>query len=85
VTDGFIHCSTHEQLLRVANSRFRGRTDLVLLRIDAALVRDLIRYENLEGGAELYPHLYGSLAKAAVVAATPLRPDADGGFREDVA
>jgi uncharacterized protein (DUF952 family) len=78
--DGFIHCSTRDQLLGVANARFRGRTDLVLVQIDANLVRDLVRYENLEGGAELYPHLYRRLAKAHVVETAPFLPNTDGTF-----
>jgi uncharacterized protein (DUF952 family) len=83
--EGFIHCSTREQLLRVANARFRGRLDLILLRIDATLVQGSVRYENLEGGTELYPHLYGRLVKAAVVEATPFPPNADGEFDDNVA
>ena len=43
----------------VANQRFRGRTDLVLLHIDPARMRSEIRYENLEGGETLFPHVYG--------------------------
>jgi uncharacterized protein (DUF952 family) len=82
--DGFIHCSTRDQLLGVANARFRGRTDLVLLHIDADFVRDSVRYENLEGGADLYPHLYRRLEKAHVVQAAPFLPSADGTFDEIV-
>ena len=32
--DGFIHCSYARQLTRVADARFPGRSDLVLLEID---------------------------------------------------
>ena len=32
------------------------------------------RYENLEGGTQLYPHIYGPLNLDAVVRATPFRP-----------
>jgi hypothetical protein len=32
--DGFVHCSLEHQVVRVANQRFSGRRDLVLLRID---------------------------------------------------
>jgi uncharacterized protein (DUF952 family) len=83
--DGFIHCSTKDQLLGVANARFRGRSDLILLRIDAEFAQHSVRYENLEGGTELYPHLYQRLKKAHVVEATPFFPSASGMFDEIVA
>jgi uncharacterized protein (DUF952 family) len=80
--DGFIHCSTKDQVLAVANAFFRGRTDLLLLRIDADCERDFLRYENLEGGAELYPHLHRRLKKAHVVYAAPFLPGAGGTFEQ---
>ncbi len=69
-----------EQVLTVANAIFRGRTDLVLLRIAAERVEPEIRYENLEGGAELFPHVYGSLNRDAVIAVEPLEAGPDGEF-----
>jgi uncharacterized protein (DUF952 family) len=54
-TEGFIHCSTAEQYIWVANQRFRGRTDLVLLHIDEKRLRSEVRYENLEGGENPLP------------------------------
>jgi uncharacterized protein (DUF952 family) len=81
-TEGFIHCSTPQQVIPVANRLFRNRHDLVLLQIDTARVDAAIRYENLEGGTELYPHIYGPLPVSAVVRATPFPPDADGAFTD---
>jgi uncharacterized protein (DUF952 family) len=66
-TEGFIHCSTAEQWPRVRRQRFAGRDDLVLLEIDPHLAGAKVRWENLEGGAEPFPHLYGPLEIAAVV------------------
>ncbi len=65
--EGFIHCSYASQLQAVAEARFRGVTGLVLLQIDPARLSAPVIDENLEGGAELYPHLYGPLPVAAVV------------------
>ena len=78
--EGFVHCSTAGQVMRVANRLFRGRSDLVLLMIDIERVGSPIRYENLEGGAELFPHVYGPLPRAAVVAVEPLTAASDGTF-----
>lgn len=59
---------------------FRGRSDLLLLAIDSNRVDATIRYENLLGGAELFPHIYGPLERSAVVAAERLLPRSDGTF-----
>lgn len=78
--EGFIHCSTPEQVLGVANTRFRGRPDLLLLTIDTDRVVAEIRYENLEGGEQRFPHIYGELAHNAVVRVAEFKPEADGSF-----
>ena len=65
--DGFIHCSHARQVVWVANQRFRGRQDLVLLEIDPARLSCPVVEENLEGGEELFPHIYGPLPFSAVV------------------
>lgn len=79
-SQGFIHCSTPEQVIPVANAVFRGQDDLVLLCIDTAKVDAEIRHENLEGGDELYPHVYGPLNIDAVVSVLSFEPQADGTF-----
>lgn len=76
--DGFIHCSTSEQLETVAKQKFRGRNDLLVLSIDPARVRSPIRYENLTGGAEQFPHIYGLLNVDAVVEKRLLNISRDG-------
>ena len=80
-TEGFIHCSTADQYIWVANQRFRGCTDLVLLHIDPTRLRSQVRYENLEGGETLFPHVYGAIPIGAVLNVIPLRPLEDGSFR----
>ncbi len=73
-TEGFIHCSTAEQVDGVGRARFAGREGLVLVCIDEARVTAPVRYENLEGGATLFPHLYGPLDPAAVVEVLDFTP-----------
>jgi len=79
-TEGFIHCSTSEQVLQVANIRFHGQKGLVLLVIDSDRVTADIRYENLEGGVQMFPHIYGELNINAVVRILEFEPGADGHF-----
>ncbi len=66
--EGFVHCSYKHQLDGVAARFFRGRTDLVVLEIDRNRLTCDVRDENLEGGAELFPHVYGKVPLEAVVA-----------------
>lgn len=79
-SEGFIHCSQPEQVLQVANTLFRGRADLVLLYIDRNQVTAPIRDENLEGGKDRFPHIYGPLNLDAVYQVVNFPPDADGLF-----
>lgn len=72
-TEGFIHCSTAGQVADVANVRFRGRDDLVLLWIDEAKVRAEIKWEDASDGSGKFPHVYGPLDIEAVARATDFR------------
>ena len=64
---GFIHCSFADQVDGVARAVFAGADGLVLVTIDPSLVKAEVQYENLEGGSELFPHIYGPLNVDAVV------------------
>ena len=65
--EGFIHCSYAHQVQATLDRIFRGRTDLVVLEIDPEKLSCKIVDENLEGGRELFPHIYGHLSMVAVV------------------
>lgn len=79
-SEGFIHCSRGDQVIRTANRLFRGQTGLALLEIDADLVEAEVRYENCEGGQENFPHIYGALNLDSVVRVSAFEPGADGSF-----
>jgi len=78
--EGFVHCSTWAQLLGTADRVFRGQEGLIVLEIDAVRTGREARYENLDGGSELYPHVYGPLPPEAVSAVWKLWNRPDGGF-----
>lgn len=79
--EGFIHCSTHEQVVKVANFLFKDQTGLILLVIDSGKIEHDIRYENLNGGEDLVPHIYGVLNTDAVVDVFDFHPMPDGDFK----
>ena len=76
-TEGFIHCSTAEQVLAPANRLFKGRTDLcaALHRFRQRAGGDSV-YENLDGGVSLFPHVYGPLATGSIRAVHAFPPEA---------
>ncbi len=79
-TAGFVHCSNGDQVTRVANSIFRGTHGLVLLHVAVDRLAWPVVYENLGGGAELFPHVYGPIELAAVRKVTAFEPAEDGTF-----
>jgi glutathione S-transferase len=68
---GYIHCSFADQVDVVGERFYAGRPDVLLLSIDDDRVPSEIRVENLEGGEEQFPHIYGPLPVAAVVSVEP--------------
>ncbi len=87
-SQGFIHCSTAAQVLRVANSFYRGRQGLVLLCIDTEKVQPEVIFEQpinpqtgeAEPGSQQFPHIHGALNLDAVVRVVDFAPGADGAF-----
>ena len=77
-SEGFIHLSQAHQVRSVVQAFYPGRTDLVLMVVDPALLTSALRFEapaslQSAGGAaefergQLFPHLYGPLNAAAIV------------------
>jgi uncharacterized protein (DUF952 family) len=81
-TEGFIHCSEQHQVADVANARFAGRKDLILLCIEPSKVRAEIRYEDATDGQGTFPHIYGPLNLEAVLARVGFQPDESGRFSD---
>jgi uncharacterized protein (DUF952 family) len=80
---GFVHLSSPEQVHLPANRLYKGRTDLMLLRLDAARLCSPVYWEpGIPAGPDgmVFPHLYGPLPVAAVISATAYLPDNHGVF-----
>ncbi|HJS96268.1 MAG TPA: DUF952 domain-containing protein [Solirubrobacteraceae bacterium] len=72
--EGFIHLSFAHQVKQVADTFYRGMTDLVLLELDPERLGAPVVIESL------FPHLYGEIDPEAVERVSPYRPRADGTF-----
>ena len=75
--EGFIHCSFPEQVQATADRYYRGRDDIVLLRIDADQLGVDVVVEEARSG-ERFPHVYGPIPIEAVTSADPVPIGPDG-------
>jgi uncharacterized protein (DUF952 family) len=78
--EGFIHCSLARQVVGVANGKYAGQKDLVLLEIDESKVNPKVIHEDLYNLNDLYPHIYGPLNLDAVVRVLEFPSNFDGAF-----
>jgi uncharacterized protein (DUF952 family) len=83
--DGFVHFSFADQVARVANARYRGEPELVVVEIESDEVKAELRVEDSYGAGEEFPHIYGAIPPAAARAVHPLTrtPDGDWVFNPD--
>jgi uncharacterized protein (DUF952 family) len=80
---GFVHLSTPQQVHLPANRLYAGRDDLLLLHVDPTRLDAPVRWEPgvaTDPASMVFPHLYGPLPVAAVIAVTEYRPGPDGLF-----
>ena len=77
VRDGYIHLSTAAQVAETLDKYFAGQTGLWLAAVDVERCGDALRWEVSRGG-KLFPHLYGLLTMALVVALAPVELATDG-------
>jgi uncharacterized protein (DUF952 family) len=82
--EGFIHFSTREQVLYVADARFKAHTGLLLLAVDESKLEAELKYEppyeNAPEALGLFPHLYGALNMDAVTQVAVFEPNEEGNF-----
>jgi uncharacterized protein (DUF952 family) len=77
-SEGFIHCSTSEQIAATANRFYVGQSDLLLLHIDPELLAAELRWEPADG--QDFPHIYGPINLDAVVGVEAFDPNGQGVF-----
>ncbi|WNG89684.1 DUF952 domain-containing protein [Mycobacterium sp. ITM-2016-00317] len=80
---GFVHLSSPSQVHLPANRLYAGRSDLMLLRVDAARLTSPVHWEPgvpSDPDGMVFPHLYGPLPVTAVISVTSYLPGPDGTF-----
>ncbi len=81
--DGFVHCSFARQVAPVANRFYRESDDLIVLMIEPQKLSARVVCENLEGGQELFPHVYGPIPLESVVMVLALHRTVEGAWAFD--
>jgi uncharacterized protein (DUF952 family) len=71
-TEGFVHCSTGDQLASTIARHFAGVDELVLLRLHEDRLGDDLRWDESRPG-EIYPHLYRAIELDEVAEVVPWR------------
>ncbi len=78
--DGFLHFSTAPQLPDTLRLYYAGKTDLVLVAVDAKAVEGDLKYEYSASRQQDFPHLFAPLPLSAVLWARGIGLDAGGQF-----
>ena len=72
-TEGFVHCSWGRQVAGTLERHFAGVTGLLALQLDAsAFGATALVEEDSYGSGQAFPHAYGPIPVAAVVAVVPV-------------
>jgi uncharacterized protein (DUF952 family) len=79
--EGFIHCSTIDQVIDVANFLEPYSEEMQLLEIDESKLRAELRYEDAMNTGVLFPHIYGGVNRDAIVAEYHLDWDGEDGYQ----
>ena len=68
-TEGFIHCSTQDQVAGVLDRYYMGQNNLVKLTIEKSKVTSPLIFELATSINEVFPHIHGPINLSAVVKA----------------
>jgi glutathione S-transferase len=75
---GYIHASFAHQVRRLGAAVYGDAPEpVVVLVIDPTRLTSPVRVENLDGGTEGFPHIYGPIPIDAVIDVLPARLEGD--------
>ena len=77
IADGYIHFSDAAQAPETAAKWFDGRSDLMLVAVEASALGVALKWEASRGG-QLFPHLFAKLPLSDVLWVKPLRVGSNG-------
>lgn len=71
--EGFVHCSTVDQVVATTERHFDDGADLVLIELDPERIVHEITWPEVYPGVR-FPHVHGPLGAKAVIAVHPWGP-----------
>ena len=71
--EGFIHCSSNNQIMSTLHRYFENETDIMLLVIDESKLQSPLKYEPAKSIPEMFPHIYGPINLDAVIEVRMIR------------
>ncbi|MFV0306757.1 MAG: DUF952 domain-containing protein [Desertimonas sp.] len=74
--EGFIHCSFAAQVPQVMSMFYADVEQVVVMRIDPHRLCAPLVVEDLIGGGEQFPHVYGPICLDAVIDVSTVQPAA---------
>jgi uncharacterized protein (DUF952 family) len=81
--EGFIHCSTKDQVEETANLYFSSFDDILILFIDANKLENELVYEKGTRGGD-FPHVYGPINIDSVERTKKIKRKKDKKFKLDL-
>lgn len=79
-SEGFVHLSSADQVLRTANRWFKDAGDLGLLVLETKSLGSNLRWEDLYDRGEEFPHLYSPIPPESVLSIARLRRGPEGDY-----
>jgi len=71
--EGFIHCCIPAQIAGVHQRYYSKEPELLLLKINTALLKPQVRWEYSGSVKDDFPHIYGPINRDAVAEVLPLQ------------
>ena len=65
--EGFIHCSTKEQVAGVIDRYYKNKPDLILLHLEELKITSPLKFELATSVNEMFPHIFGHINIDAVI------------------
>jgi uncharacterized protein (DUF952 family) len=79
--EGFVHCSTVQQVRKVANKHYKKVENLLVLLIDTNKLIPNVVWEDIKHRGEIYPHIYDKINTSSIIGVFKLDVNENGDYK----